>query len=386
MSGGRDRREVYLDVAPMFEKEWTGIPIVTAQLARHALADRRRRWLFLYNNQLLPKDAVEDVFRARSGRWLEPGLMTLLNGCPLPGFERMRESIALFPNVKACRNLFWHEAMIIHDLSTVLTPRYHHPDTIAHHANRLWGDIASSQTLICVSGATADDVRTYFRVPGHRIVVAPLGVDWPFPTRVEAAALLDQADLSPFVLVLGTVEPRKNIGLVIEFIKQRPDVLDEHTFVFVGREGWLGERQKLAAWLRDLGVAEDRVVFTGFVSDAMKLALLCRAAFTIYPSMFEGFGLPVLESVSVGCPVLCSLSSSLPEVADESCLLFDPTDLGQFAAVYDEMVRSVRARPRPPIDPLTFEVRDDWRWARFLDRIDRWLEGLDARPSPEGIR
>ncbi len=375
--GGARRRSVYLDIAPILETQWTGIPLVTAQLARRGLTDAGRRWHFLYNNQLVSRAFVTRALRARSGRWIEGRLLDTLRGCELPSFAEMRDSVGIFPNVKPVRRAFLREAIVVHDLSTLLMPEYHHPDTVLHHANRLRRDIDTSDALICVSRATADDLKAYFKVPDDRIVVAPLGVSWSLRTRLEAAELLEGVALPPFVLVLGTVEPRKNIGLVLDYITRNAAVLDEFCFVFVGRDGWLEERHRLEAHLARHGLDPSRVVFTGFVSEAVKLALLCAAAFTIFPSLFEGFGLPVLESLSVGRPVLCSFSSSLPEVVDESCVLFDPTNADSFAAAFAEMVRETRARRRAPTDPRDAHVSTALGWTRFFRAVDGWLEGAD---------
>lgn len=372
-------RDVYLDIAPICEAEWTGIPVVAAQLALHGLKDSRRNWYFLYNNQIVGNDFVQAVLISRTGKWIEAKLLDILCRAALPRFESMAQSVAIFTNVKSYRRMFWREAIVIHDLSTILMPQYHHTDTVAHHANRVRGDIDSSDAVVCVSKATAGDVRAYFKAPAEKIVLAPLGVSWDLRTRVQAATMLEHVELSPFVLVLGTVEPRKNIGLVLDFILEKPDVLALYNFVFVGGDGWLNERSKLESKLTGFGLDMRRIIFTGYVSEPAKLALLCRAAFTIYPSMFEGFGLPVLESVSVNCPVLCSMSSSLPEVVNNSCILFDPTDIGSFSSAFAEMVRVTSARSRSPTDPLDFSLAEHFGWDRFFRPIDEWLEGLDER-------
>jgi len=377
--GGSEPRDVYLDIAPIFELEWTGIPLVTAQLAERGLRDSRRIWRFLYNNQIIGDDVVSRVIADRSGRWMESKLLGILRHSALPSFASMNRSVAIFPNVKAGRSMFWREALLVHDLSTILMPQFHHEDTILHHANRIRGDLETSDAVICVSRSTADDVQAYFKIPEERIIVALPGVFWPLRTQIEAAKLLEDAEITPFVLVLGTVEPRKNIGLVLDFILSQPNILKNYSFVFVGRDGWLNERHKLERRLAAAGYGLDRMVFTGFVPEAMKLALLCRAAFVIYPSMFEGFGLPVLEAVSVGCPVLCSMSSSLPEVVDESCVLFDPTNADAFAAAFAEMDRMSRTRASGVIDPMKLQSRPDLGWERFTAPIDTWLDELDGR-------
>jgi glycosyltransferase involved in cell wall biosynthesis len=368
-------RPAYLDIAPLFEEHWTGIPVVTAQLAKRAIADRRRPWFFLNNNQLVPLSVVCEVMRSRGARWVRDGLITEARRWPFPTYEEMRSSVAIFPNVKSLRREFWREAMIVHDLSAILTPQYHHDDTIAHHANRLRGDLDSTDMFFCVSRATAEDLIFYFGIDERRILVTPLGVEWLLSTRLSAQALLHGKKVKPFVLVLGTVEPRKNIRIVVDYLSTHPQILAKYTFVFAGRDGWLEERQKLERIMQQFKIPPECVIFSGFISDAMKLALLQRAAFCIFPSMFEGFGLPVLEALSVSCPVLCSSSSSLTEVADATCILFDPSDSASFAAGFSRMEKARERRPS-----LTTGVcvgGDEHSWDRMYKPVETWLKSLD---------
>ncbi len=372
-------RDVFLDVAPLFESEWTGIPVVTAQLAKHGRLDESRKWHFLYNNQIVNPTAVDEILRTKTGRWHETRLLSLLWSAPLPSFAQMKSSIAIFPNVKSYRGAFWKEAMIVHDLSTLLTPQFHHGDTVAHHANRLRDDVESSDRMFCVSRATAGDLESYFPAARNKVTVTPLGVDWALRTRVGAHELLENMRLEKFVLTLGTVEPRKNISIVIDFIMNNPSVLNEYTFVFAGRDGWLDERANLESKLSALGIPSHKVVFTGFLSDALKLALLMRAEFTIFASFFEGFGLPVAESLSVGCPVLCSQSSSLTEVIDFSCVTFDPLDSASFASAFADISKRGRRRERREAeDLLNFNISSALDWRRFIKPIEDWLVEMDS--------
>jgi glycosyltransferase involved in cell wall biosynthesis len=177
---------------------------------------------------------------------------------------------------------------------------------------------------------------------------------------------------------LGTLEPRKNAGIVFDFLLQDPSVLTRYTFVFVGRDGWLDERWRLEQRIAKLGIPADRIVFTGYVSDEVKLALLNSAEFTIFPSLFEGFGLPALESISVGCPVLCSFASSLPEVVDSTCVLFDPTDLISFSSGFTLMEeRNSDHRRSGLVDPLDIAAPEHLSWSRFTNPICEWLRELD---------
>ena len=116
------------------------------------------------------------------------------------------------------------------------------------------------------------------------------------------------------MLILGTREPRKNVSLVFDMLERAPELLDSHRFVFAGKMGWLEEQHSLPGGL-EAARARGRIVFTGFVGDYTKYLLLAGADATLYPSLFEGFGLPVLESLSAGTPCVAAWSASIPEVA-----------------------------------------------------------------------
>jgi glycosyltransferase involved in cell wall biosynthesis len=151
------------------------------------------------------------------------------------------------------------------------------------------------------------------------------------PTHLTSGLLgLGGKRPEPYVAIVGTLEPRKNGSLIFEYLLQNPAFASQFRIVFIGRDGWLEERGRLLKQLAESGVPADRVMFTGYVSEAEKLALMINSAFCIYPSRFEGYGLPVLEASALGKVTVCSNSSSLPEVAPESCVFFDPLDLFDF--------------------------------------------------------
>jgi glycosyltransferase involved in cell wall biosynthesis len=132
----------------------------------------------------------------------------------------------------------------------------------------------------------------------------------------------------PFVLSVGTLEPRKNhLRLVRSFGRILP-AHPELRLVLVGGKGWLYE--DVTAEVARLGL-QDRVVFSGFVADADLPAVYTLASIFAFPSLYEGFGLPVLEAMACGTPVVCSNASSLPEVAGDAAILVDPTDVDTLA-------------------------------------------------------
>lgn len=339
------RPKAYLDIAPLAEEQWTGIPAVSAALAEEALGDDAISWEFFYESICVSTQELEILLARRTGKGflarLEKSLIAkgrkLLTGPRLEGS-------AVFLNVKPFNRLFAREALVVHDLSALITPEFHHSDTIAHHCNRLRGDIEGSDAFFCVSHATMEDLRRYLGVPRHVCRLLPLGVR--FDAAQLAALVRSRSRVAePFIVVLGTLEPRKNGRLVFEWLKSVPRVLDRYRIVFVGRGGWLGERERLGEQLSELGARSNRITFTGFVSEDVKLRLLYWSRFCIYPSLFEGFGIPIAEAAALGKYIVCSEAASMREVAPEMCFFFDPSSVVELAeAVERAEVASANAR------------------------------------------
>ena len=322
----------FLDISALYEWTWTGIPNVVAAIAERALDDATIDWHFCYETIEIPRPVVERLIRQRSG---EGGLDTLAaatwdNGPISEGVAG--KSAIVYPNIKPVRGMFRKEAMIVHDLSPVVAPQFHNTDNIDHFANRIREDIATSDHLFCVSRATMGDVHAYFGKPLEQMSVIRLGAEFD-PVELSAGLLQVRPGLrpDPYVVVIGTLEPRKNGGIIFDYLMQNPEFARRYRIVFVGRDGWLDEKTRLLDRLETAGIDAEQVQFTGFVSNAERTALLLNAAFCIYPSFFEGFGLPVLEAAALGKVTVCSNSSSIPEVFPESCVFFDPSDVFQFA-------------------------------------------------------
>jgi glycosyltransferase involved in cell wall biosynthesis len=165
--------------------------------------------------------------------------------------------------------------------------------------------------------------------PKDRTVVAPLASRFDAASRREKPKAIGELGPDAFWLCVGTIEPRKNHErLFAAYAAWLRETGGDMPLVLAGGKGWLMD--DVARTVRSLGIA-DKLVFTGYVTDA-ELAWLyasCRAF--LYPSLFEGFGLPVLEAMSLGAAVICSDATSLPEVAGEAAVLVDPLDVAGLA-------------------------------------------------------
>lgn len=365
---------LYLEISPLQEAEFTGVSVVAERIAAALLEALGDELSFFLGDALIPRAVVEDVLALRSGA----DLQRFLTGVETPRLPPPPDqfSYGLFPNVKTLSGVFSVEAQIVHDLSTLLTPEFHRPATVAAHAPSFHREVWSNDTTFCVSQATADDCALYLGAERRtRLLVMSEGADWD-PRFEEMAARLDQTSpaAKPFVLVLATLEPRKNIDALLALIAARPALLETYDFVFVGRAGWGQDvRDKLAR--HGLENASG-VHFPGFVTEFAKYALLRAARLVVYPSWFEGFGLPVLEALSLGRHVVASMSSSLTEVGGEACEYFDPNFPESFAPAFE---RGLAAAAAMPINEAGLAQAARFSWAKGAAVILADYQGAKAR-------
>jgi glycosyltransferase involved in cell wall biosynthesis len=217
----------------------------------------------------------------------------------------------------------------IHDLSLIRRPSQH---PVARLARVPFTVLAArrARLVITPSEATADEVRRLLHVPRSRLLVIPLAAR-TFRAAAVDHSVLDRHGLAAgrFVLSLGTIEPRKNgLGLLAAF--ERLAAEDPSLrLVFAGGTGWRdGPFRRAVA----TSPVHDRVVLTGHLPDGEVAALLESCAVMAYPSFQEGFGLPVIEAMAAGAPVVTSGASSLREVAGRAAVLVDPHDVGSIVA------------------------------------------------------
>ncbi len=364
-------RRIWLEIGPLQEGQYTGLSQVTAGLAATLLGDTTRAVGFFLGRAAIPPEIVATVLTRGEGEFLSFWLARHTPRAPATSLNET--SIALFPNVKTCRRGFAIETQIVHDLSTLLTPQFHLPETVRFHAAAMADDVATNDLTFCVSEATRQDVLRYLCPPDPaRIITVHPGPGQP------GALAPPMVPVEPFVLVLGTIEPRKNIAVILEFLAAQTQLLAGLRFVFLGRHGW-GEAPATLLARHGLNEAAEagRILFPGYVSAAARDALLARARLMIYPSLFEGFGLPVLEALAFGTPVLTTRSSSLPEVGGEAVTYFDPFTPEDFGrglaeALQDRHATAETARAAR----RTWAARFSWpkTWQKITAAIDNLPE------------
>lgn len=194
-----------------------------------------------------------------------------------------------------------------------------------------------ADAIIADSECTRRDIVRLLRVPDERIRVIYPGVGESF--RPQSARQIDACRLryslpKEYILYVGTIEPRKGVATIIEALARASA---RHHLVIAGKRGWYWESALRRVSALNL---EEQVHVLDYVPDADLPALYSGAKAFVFPSRYEGFGLPVLEAMACGCPVICSSTSSLPEVVGEAALLVTPGDPDLLAEAIDLLVDS----------------------------------------------
>jgi glycosyltransferase involved in cell wall biosynthesis len=251
-----------------------------------------------------------------------------------PGIDIFHGTDNLLPRLSRIRTVF-----TLHDLAF-----RHHPETFTP-LNRWYLTLMiprflrAADAIIVDSQCTRRDAIRFYGVPEERLRVVLPGVKSLFrpvrdPERLDEVrsryALPER-----FILYVGTIEPRKNLATLFEAVKLLP--LAEVKVVIVGPTGWLSHETFVR--LPRLGL-EERVILTGFVPEDDLAALYSLAEVFAYPSIYEGFGLPVLEAMACGTPVVSANSSSLPEVVGDAGIMVAPEDAAGWKETLEQVLRN----------------------------------------------
>lgn len=341
------------------------------------LAAERGHAVRLYFNQPPPSDLfvssppAEQVVIPRARLWTHTRLRAELIGRPPAVFFTPAHVIPIGydrPSVAT-----------IHDLGYEFFPEAH---TRAQRTYLRWSTQHNSRRgriVIADSLATRDDLTRLYGTDPDTITVVYPGVD-PALAPVRDEHLLADAQTAtgitpPYFLYVGTLQPRKNLVRLVEAFAASGLAHEGYSLVLAGRVGWLAEPILAAIAALDETTAA-AIALPGYVDEPTKAALLSGATALVFPSLYEGFGFPVLEAQVCGAPVVCSNTSSLPEVAGDGALLIDPLDTAALSAALQRVAHDDALRDR--LRQAGFANAGRFRWADAATAVLSVLEAAAA--------
>ena len=353
---------VILGADPLLRRPLTGIGNYTFQLARNLNAlDAIRDLKFASHTGLVDVQralgaATSDQFPAeKSGSLAEPSRFGALSSALTAWLAKQELAVSAYLKLQGkwqrgflasfedthiyhSPNFLLPEfsgrrIVTIHDLSTARFPDFHPPARVKLVQAMLERVVMSDAHIICDSQFIANELERDFSVKPSRVSVVPLGVDAGFDKKcASVVAQLERYQLiaGQYFLVVGTIEPRKNILRVCEAYKRfRESTASKLPIVFVGSEGWKSSAEHSAIQeLQSRGWAK----YLNYVSDEQLVALYKGAASLVFPSIYEGFGLPAAEAIACGCRVITSANSPMAEVVTKRDVLVNPLATDEIAA------------------------------------------------------
>jgi glycosyltransferase involved in cell wall biosynthesis len=227
----------------------------------------------------------------------------------------------------------------VHDLIGMALPSNQKPASRFYWSTWLPAAIRGARRVVASSESTRLDIERFLRIPAKNVRVVPLGVDTAFrklEQKSQAAAILERFEIQePYFISVSTLEPRKNhISLLKAYHQLKKMRKAPFSLVIVGKPG--GAETALHAFVKDNGL-ERHVRFLGYTRQEELVALYNASLGYVMISLYEGFGLPVLEAMSCGKTGVCGIRTSLPEVAGDTGLLADPEDIEAIAAALDKL-------------------------------------------------
>lgn len=223
----------------------------------------------------------------------------------------------------------------VYDMTYKLYPETMDKNNLKRLNDDMEYSVNRSDKIITITESSKKDIIKFLDINPSKIEIIPCGVDYNTFNRV----LCDEQKLNvrkkynlpqDYILYMGTLEPRKNIDSIIEafaLLKKQKD-FDNIKLVIAGKKGWLFE--SIFDLVNKLGL-NNQVIFTDYVDEIDKPIIYNMAKLFVFPSLYEGFGIPVLEAMASSVPVITSNVSSLPEVAGDAAILVDPKDIGGIA-------------------------------------------------------
>ena len=271
------------------------------------------------------------------------------------------------------------KVVTVHDLAFLEHPEYAVPSLAAYLKKVVPEAVAAADVVCTVSQEVSRTLVEHFQTPREKLVVIPNGVS-PHFKRITDPVLLGATRHKfglkhPLVLAVGTLEPRKNhIGLIKAFYQAQKKKRGPAMLALAGGKGWLYEEtQRLVEELK----LEKKVRFLGRVSDLELVTLYSLADVFAFPSFFEGFGVPPLEAMACGAPVITSNSSSLPEAVGDAALLIDPYNTGELSGAIMRILENKQLQEE--LRQKGYERVKEYTWSasarRMLSIYQKLYEG-----------
>lgn len=330
---------------------------------------------------LLPSAPMEDLPKERNGwkyKVLKPAKLWTRIALPLKLFTTNSKPDVFFsPTHYIPRFSPVRRVMMIFDLAFLHFPQMFKLRDLQQLKRWTETSVEAADHIVTISNSSKKDLQKFYKLPSNKITVSYPGFDEDVFAPVtnkkdEISSVLSKYNIdSPYIIFIGTIQPRKNLLRLIEAFKK----IDGLKLVIVGktrgegRQGWMYE--EVLKKPSEFGI-EDKVIFAGFAPTGDLPYLLSGSIAYVLPSLYEGFGIPVVEAMACGVPVIVSNTSSLPEVVGDAGLMVDPHSIDQIEQAIRTIVTDKKLRLK--LSKKGLEQARKFSWKKMARDVIKVLE------------
>ncbi|MFA6423055.1 MAG: glycosyltransferase family 1 protein [Patescibacteria group bacterium] len=258
------------------------------------------------------------------------------------------------------KNGFSKQAVVLYDMVFAKYPEHAGQKLSDYYYKRTKQAIGNSDIIFAISESTRNDLLDSFSLKKNDIDIIYPGVDMDFFSPRSDSKIVEKYKIdSPYILSVCTLEPRKNLELLLDSYNILPDDLKrKYKIVLAGGSGW--NNSKLMQKIEEM-TDRKQIIRTGYVPDNDLPYLYSNATVFAYPSLYEGFGMPPLEAMACGCPVLTSNVSSLPEVIGQAGIMFNPLDKNELTQKISNILSDDKKLKKMSVDGLNQSKKFTWQ-------------------------
>ena len=364
-----------IDAKTIGQKQKTGVENYTEQLLRYLAKIDSKNEYWLYSPKRIPKlgpnfkNKIVDFPFA----WTQVGLsLEFSKSSPAPDlFFSPAHSLPLYCPMRS--------VVTIHDVAFLDFPKYFTPKDLFRLKMVTRQAVKKADKIIAVSKSTKKDIVKYYQVPAKKVEVIYSAYDKKLfkPTKkTEIVRVLKKYKIKePYLIYVGTLQKRKNIPRLISafaYLKKKYQI--PHQLVIVGKKGWLYD--EIFQKVREGGLRRE-VIFTGFAKNSDLPGLLSGVDVFVLPSLYEGFGLPILEAMACGTPVVASKVSSLPELVEDNGVLVNPESVSSIAKGIYKIISNPKLKKQ--LSKKGLEGVKEFSWKKCAQKTLKALEAVGRK-------
>ncbi len=373
---------IAIDLTPIPKKK-SGVGRYLDNLLEHLqkIDDKNTYYLFIQDDDLEGFNLVKENFKRVpvKSRYIRNVFLRLLWEQFVLPFRLKKLKIDLLHSPHYTMPYFSSVKHVVtfHDMSFFVVPKVHTFAKRYLFRVYMWLTSRKADAILSVSNATVEDITRILKIKRDKIYVTPLGADERFfePVEMDKGILKTYGIESEYFLYVGMIEPRKNIVRMLKAYNILPDeVKDRYKLVICGRKAWMyGDVFKYY----EENNLEGRVLFTGFVKDEHLQHIYKRAKLLLYVSLYEGFGLPLVEAMARGIPCITSNLSSMKEVAGDAGIKVNPYDENE---IRDAVVQLINGDElRTSLIEKGHKQAQNYRWTNCASETLEVYNKLEAK-------